>query len=131
MLTVAAGSEVDEVLRIAPTETVVVATADTVADDSLTTCAEQLTVLLADTVASPNHSLPAKLENGAWLSALMPNIYTTVQTEPEGTVTVTPESMVTGPADIAFLPVLMVELCEIVASFSMYPLAPVTDRSAG
>ena len=34
--------------------------------------------------------------------------YTTTQEAPEGTVTVTPELIVIGPADMAFLPVLKV-----------------------
>jgi len=34
--------------------------------------------------------------------------YTTVQEAPEGTVTVTPELIEIGPADMAFLPVLKV-----------------------
>ena len=48
-------------------------------------------------------------------------IYTTVQTEPEGTVTTMPEAMATGPPEMALLPVLIVEETEMVAEFSMYP----------
>ena len=46
-------------------------------------------------------------------------LYTTVQTDPEGTVTVMPEFIETGPPLIALLPVLIVELTLIVASFSI------------
>jgi len=46
-------------------------------------------------------------------------LYTTVHTEPVGTVTVIPEATDIGPALMAFLPALMVELTLISISFSV------------
>ncbi len=70
--------------------------------------ADQLAVLLVFQVPAP----PTQ-----YLFA----IYVTVQTEPDGTVTVMPEAIVTGPPEMALFPELIVEETEMVAEFSMYP----------
>lgn len=51
-----------------------------------------------------------RLSDATPVTELMLHLFhqTTVQTEPEGMVTVIPEFMVTGPADMAFLLVVMV-----------------------